>query len=103
MTKIASIGTDFFGGSHFLTGAGGISRFVSITVTNLLLIAGVVLMFVIVTSGLSMVSAAGDVQKFAKAKNSLTAGVIGFIIVVAAWFLTRIIETSTGVNILSRP
>lgn len=99
--KIAfDIGDTFLGSGHFLTQLTGVSTLVSLLVSNILYLLGTVLIFIIVYAGMSMISASGDVQQFARARNILTAGVTGFIIVVAAWFIVKIIEGSTGVTIL---
>lgn len=96
MNKIADIGTDFFGYSHVLTTGGGVSKLVSTIVQNLIIIAGLALVILIVYSGFTMVTGAGDPQSFEKSKHNLTSAIIGFIIVVAAWFIVQILQTSTG-------
>jgi hypothetical protein len=96
MGKIADIGTDFFGYSHVLTTGGGLSKFVGTIVQNLIAVAGVLLLILIVYSGVSMVTSAGNPQSFERARNNLTSAIIGFIIVVAAWFIVQAIQTSTG-------
>ena len=48
-----------------------------------------------------MINAGGDPQAFAKAQSMMTAAVVGFILVLAAYIIVRVVETSTGVNILS--
>lgn len=93
------IGNSFFGGPSFLRDLPGVGTLVSILVSNIIVIAGIVFIFLIIYAGLEMITGAGDAQKNAHARDVLTAAVIGFIIVVLAWFIVRVIETSLGVNI----
>lgn len=96
MGKIADIGTDFFGYGHILTMQGGLSSFVSTLVQDLIVFAGVLLLILIVYSGFTMVTGAGDPQSFERARKNLTSAIIGFIIVIAAWFIVQAIQVSTG-------
>ena len=102
MNKIsADIGNSFFGGAHFLQNLTGVGTLVSVLASNLIVIAGIVFVFLMIYAGFEMITGSGDVQKFERARYILTAAVIGLIIVIFAWFAVRIIEVSTGVNILS--
>ena len=93
--------SSFFGTTgHFLANMAGLSTLVGIISSNLLVIAGVVLIFTIVYAGITMISAAGDAQTYQKAQGILTAAVIGFILVAAAWLILDIVGITTGVNIL---
>ena len=97
------IGTTFFGhgSGNPLLSLAGVGTLVNSLVNNIFVIAGVVLLFVIIYAGTAMVTGAGDPQSFERAKSILTAGIIGFVLVIAAWLIVRIVETSTGVTILS--
>jgi hypothetical protein len=92
------IGQSFFGGSHFLTNLIGLGTLVSILLSNAISIAGVLLLFLIVIGGISMVSGAGsgNPERVAQGRNIIAAGVIGFIIVVIAWWIVEIIKLSMG-------
>lgn len=93
------LGTTFFQGDSPFTQMGGVSKLVSVIVSNSIVIAGVVLIITIIYAGTSMLTAAGNAQQFESSRLILTSAIIGFVIVVAAWFIVRAIETSTGVNI----
>jgi hypothetical protein len=100
MNKIAqNIGDTLLGNSPLKTTA-GIGRLVTALSSNAIVIAGVILVIMIVYAGISMISASGDPQQYERAQSILTAGIIGFIIVIAAWFIIKAIEASTGVSIL---
>jgi len=102
MNQIAfNIGSEYLGSGHFLTNIRGVGKLVGIAASNMISIAGVILVIMIIYSGTSMITAAGDSQAFERARNILTASVIGFVLVVAAWLLVRIVQTGTGVPILN--
>lgn len=101
MEKIAfNIGDIFFGSDHFLKEITGVGSLVSILLSNAIVIAGIVLIFIIVIAGIQMISGSGDPQKTAHARQILTAGILGFVLVVAAYFIVRLVESSLGVDIL---
>ena len=96
-----NIGDIFFGGpGHFLSRLTGVGELVSILLSNAIVIAGIVLLFLIVFAGIQMISGSGDPQKVAQARQVLTAGILGFILVVAAFFIVRLLESSLGIDIL---
>jgi hypothetical protein len=102
MGKISfDIGTAFFGeDNHFLSQFTDIGTLVSILLSNAIVVAGIFLVFIIVISGMNMISGSGDVQKIDQARQVLTAGIIGFVVVVIAFFIVRLVESSLGINIL---
>ncbi len=99
-----NIGDVFFGrngGGGFLTEITDLGKLVSIIASNAIIIAGIILLFLFVFAGFQMITGAGDAQKQQQATQIMTAGVIGFILVIAAYFIVRIIESSLGIRILS--
>src|SRR3989344_509045 len=103
MNKIAQvpIGETFFGKTgHFLADLPGLGQLVSLVANNAIVVAAIVLLFLIVFAGFTMLTAGGDPQKFQQGTNIITAGVLGFIIVLAAFLIVRLIENSLGVTIL---
>jgi hypothetical protein len=102
MSNIAfNIGDVFLGdGDHYLKELTGAGSLMSTLLSNAIVIAGLVLIFIIIIAGIQMISGSGDPQKVARARQILTAGIIGFILIVAAFFIVRIIESSFGVSII---
>lgn len=91
----------FFGSAgHFLTQLTDVGTLASILLNNAIMVAGIVLIFLIVIAGIQMISASGDPQKAARARQILTAGILGFILVVVAYFIVRLVQVSFNVNIL---
>jgi hypothetical protein len=81
------------------------SDLVSLIITGGITIAGVIALFLFVLGGISMISSAGssDPQGAAKGKTAVTMGVAGFIIVVMAYFVIKVLETITGNTFLTGP
>ena len=80
-----------------LTGIGALATFV---VQAGLVIAGVILLFYFILGGLGMVSGAGknDPKQMEQAKATLTTGVIGFIVVLLAWWIVKFILQLLGLQ-----
>lgn len=62
--------------------------------------AGIFLLFIIIFAGYQIIGAGGNPQKLQGAAKYLTFGIIGFLLVFAAFFIIRIIEAMTGLAIL---
>lgn len=100
MEKIAvNIGEEFgspFGREY------GLADLVSIILSNALVVAGIILLFLLIFGGISMIVGAGqdNPEQAAKGRQAATSAVIGFIIIFAAYWIIQIIETITGLQIL---
>ncbi len=81
----------------------GIGDLVSAIISNALVIAGIILVFIFVFGGISMIAGAGqdNPERAAKGKQAATSALLGFIIIFAAYWIIRIIESITGLNILN--
>lgn len=91
------VGTDVF-----KTPFTDFGKLVSVIVSNLYIIAGVVVLFLIIFGGFGIISGAGagDQQKTAQGKQALTAAVIGFLIIFTSYWIIQLIEIVTGLDIL---
>lgn len=92
-------------GENFNTSIGktvGVADLISIILSNAIVIAGIIMLFLLVFGGIMMIASAGqdDPQKAAQGKKAVTAAVIGFIIIFASYWIVQIIEYLTGVPIL---
>ncbi|KKQ97992.1 MAG: hypothetical protein UT24_C0005G0010 [Candidatus Woesebacteria bacterium GW2011_GWB1_39_12] len=98
-----NIGDVFFGrlgGGGFLTEITDLGQLVSIIASNAIVVAGVILLFLFIFAGFQMITGAGNPQKQQQAMQIMTAGIIGFILVVAAFLIVRFIEATLGITIL---
>lgn len=82
-----------------------VGRIVSILVSAGITIAGVILLFLLVGGGLMMISSAGndDPRGAAQGKQAVTWAIVGFIIVITAFWVIRIFEIITGYEFLTAP
>jgi hypothetical protein len=81
-----------FGGS--LTIGSILSRAIPI----IFIFAGVSLLLMIVMSGFTFLTSAGDSKKMEQGKNQLTNAIIGFIIIFAAFWIVQIFGTIFGLE-----
>jgi hypothetical protein len=96
------IGKSLLGNSPFLTKTTDIGKLISIIVSNAIMVAGIILLFLFVGGGITMIAGAGsdNPDQAAKGKQAVTSAVIGFVIIFAAYWLVQLIGKITGINIL---
>jgi len=102
MNKIAlDFSSNFFGSSgHFLSTLPGAGTLVSVLLSNAIIIAGIVFVILIILGGLQMIGSSGkSPQEIAKGRETIFNAIIGFIIVIASYWIVRLVESSFGVNI----
>lgn len=81
-------------------------KFITALLPNTIVVAAAIFFFLIIGAGFSLIVGAGQnksPQDIAKAKAALTWGVIGFLLVVSAYFILQMISFVVGVNLLSPP
>lgn len=66
-----------------------------------IILAGVIAFLLFVGGGITMIASAGNPQQQGKGREAITAGVIGLILVVSAYWIVQIIEVLTGLNLLN--
>ncbi len=77
-----------------------LASLINVIIPNILIAAGVVFFVIIVYAGIQMIAAGSlEAQKWEKVRNTLTAAVVGLVIVVVAYWIVQIIATVTGINI----
>lgn len=106
MNKLSQvdIGTTFLGSSSSnLSDPSGISQYVSALITGAISIAGIIFLFLLAGSGIAMISGAGknDPQSVQKGKQTATSALIGFVVVFMAYWIVKLIERITGLNLIS--
>jgi len=79
-----------------------IGAFISSILPNIYVIIGVILFVILIVGGIMIIVNAGqgDEEKTAQGKKAITAAVIGLAIVLASWWIMKIIEVLTGISIL---
>lgn len=102
MNKLAvDIGNSY--GSPIGQGDFGFAKLVSIVLSNALVAAGIIMLFLMIGGGIAIISGAGksSPETAARGRSAVTAAAIGFIIIFAVYWMVQIAEIVTGVNILN--
>ena len=95
-----NIGDKF--GSPFKEGGNTIGNLVSTGLGIAFVVAGIVLLVSFIMAGFSLISGAGqnNPEKLEKGKQALTSTVIGFVVVFTAYWIVKLIQQITGVELL---
>ncbi len=80
-----------------------ISRYVAAIITGAISIAGIILLFLLIGGGIGMIAGAGksDPKTVEAGKQAATSALIGFIVVFSAYWIVKLIETITGLSLIS--
>ena len=73
-----------------------IAKLVNPLISNVLIISGLFAFFTIIFAGFAYITASGDKGKTEQAQNMLNYGILGLIVVGAAFLITRIIGAVLG-------
>ncbi len=95
------IGETFLGGG-FLSNLKDVGQLVSIIISTALVISGIILLFLFVFAGISIIAGSGNQnpEQMAKGRQAATTAVIGFIIIFTAYWIVLLIGRLTGINLL---
>lgn len=77
-----------------------LSTLVNPIIANVLIISGIVALGTILVAGFTFISAAGDKAKTAQASQALTYGIIGLVVVAAAFIITKLMGAILGFKFL---
>ncbi|MAG60108.1 hypothetical protein CMO96_04980 [Candidatus Woesebacteria bacterium] len=79
-----------------------VGTLVSIVVSNLYILAGVILLIVLIFGGFSIIAGSGqnNPEQAAQGKKAATMAAVGFLIIFASYWIIKIIELLTGFKIL---
>jgi len=62
-------------------------------------LAGLVLFIMLIMGGFGFLTSGGDPEKVKKASGTLTWAIVGFVLLIASWFILRLIGKFTGVDL----
>ena len=77
------------------------AEFISTITPTILVFAGLIFFILILLGGFTMITGAGNQptpQEAAKSKAAITYGVIGFLLVITAYFILQIVGVITGID-----
>ncbi len=92
--------SDVYPPAKALGGDPTLSSLINPIIANVLIISGIVAFGAILFSGFTYITASGDKNKTAQASQSLTYGIIGLVVVVAAFIITKLMGAILGFNFL---
>lgn len=105
MKKLAvDIKNTFLGNSSGnLSEIKGVGFYVQNFITGAISVAGIILLFMLIGGGIAMISGAGknDPKSVEQGKKAATSALIGFIVIFFAYWIVRLIETITGLELIS--
>ncbi len=64
-----------------------------------LVLAGLVLFVMLMLGGINYLTSGGDPEKAKKAQGTLTWAIVGFILLIASWFILRFLSQFTGIDL----
>ena len=73
---------------------------VSAALPYVYVIAGLIMLLMIISGGISLMTAAGDPAASKAGYGKIQAGIVGFIIIFAAYFVAQIVQVVFGVKFL---
>jgi len=68
-------------------------------IPNVMLVANIILFFMIFASGFTIISGAGNPEKQKQASQTLTASIIGFIVIFGAYWIMEALGIISGFNL----
>ena len=88
---------DIYDPGSALGGTGAeVSTLAAPLVTNIMFISGLFAFFIIIFAGFQYITSSGDKNKVAQAQNMLNYGIIGLILVISSYLLTRLVGALLG-------
>jgi uncharacterized membrane protein YphA (DoxX/SURF4 family) len=76
-------------------------RILSIAIGGFTLVAAIYFLFTLLVAAFSWMSAAGDQSKVQKARDTMTNGLIGLVVIIAAYAIIGVVSTMLGIDILN--
>lgn len=90
-------------GEEFGSPFDNFGQLVSVILSNAYILAGVVLLFLLIFGGFSIIMGAGggNPEQAARGKQAVTWAIIGAVVVFTSYWIIQLIEVITGVGILN--
>jgi energy-converting hydrogenase Eha subunit B len=79
---------------------GGLGAFINNIVQMIMTVGGLIFFGLLVYGGIQYLTSGGNEDTVESAQNTITYAVLGLVIIAAAWFIVKILETVLGIQIL---
>lgn len=77
-------------------GEATLSKLINPLIFNVLIISGLIAFIVIILAGFNYITASGDKTKIEQSQNMLNYGILGLILIVTAFLITRVMGAVIG-------
>lgn len=77
------------------------ASFLNLFIPLAFIISGIILLFLLIGGGFSIIASGGNAKSVESGKNQLIGAVIGFLVIFAAYWIIQIVQTVTGVQIFN--
>lgn len=77
-----------------------IPQLITALIRIILVVAALVAFVFLIVGGIKWITSGGDKEQTAKAQSTITAALVGLVIVFAAWAIIKLIEAFFGIDIL---
>ena len=85
--------------TEFTQGASGVYPIFSIVLKYVYVIAGLILLFHLISGGFQMMTGASEEKKITEAKSKITNALVGFLILFLSYWVVQIVEYILGIQI----
>lgn len=79
----------------------GVGSLLNNILPNVYIVAGLIIFFMLILGGFSIISSASDSHKLEEGKKTITSAIIGLLVLFASYWIIQIIQVVTGVPILN--
>jgi hypothetical protein len=104
-TLAFNIGNEFLlqNGTPVNSKFGSLGSLISTILPNIFIISGLILLFLLIFGGFTIITSSGDPKQADQGKQTITGAIIGFVIIFISYWIVQIIQIITGVPILNPP
>lgn len=78
-----------------------VSSFINLLVPLSFIIAGLIVLFFLIGGGFAIVAGGGDAKSVENGQKQITNAVLGFVVIFAAYWIIKIVEIITGIEIFN--
>jgi hypothetical protein len=79
----------------------GVGSIINNVLPNVYIAGGVIIFFMIIIGGFTIISNAGDTHKIQEGSKTITSAIIGLLVLFGSYWIIQIIQVITGVSILN--
>ena len=79
-----------------------VSGIIAAAIQLILVVAALVALVFLILGGIRWITSGGDKEKTAKAQSTITAAVVGLLIIFATWAIIRLVESFFGIKIIGQ-